>query len=93
MKKDKKTLLANNFKALSDKNRLKILCVLFGKKSLCVSDIAEQLNESVAIVSHHLRALAKVGLVVPKRDGKKTCYLLLNTGFAKDLKRLVCKYK
>ena len=94
MQTSKKHLfLAKNFKALSDKNRLRVLCVIYDRKKVCVSDIAEKLNISVAIVSHHLHALAKAGLVAPNRDGKKVCYLLLKTPFASDLKKLVCKYK
>lgn len=93
MKNNKKLFLAESFKALSDENRLNILCVILDKKTICVSDIAEKLNESVAIVSHHLHQLVKAGLLAPQKEGKKTCYLLLNTDFAKDLKRLVCKYK
>jgi DNA-binding transcriptional ArsR family regulator len=93
MQKDKKNFLAKNFKALADENRLKVLCVIYDKKRVCVSEIAEKLKQSVAIVSHHLHALAKAGLVAPKRDGKRICYLLLNTSFSNDLKKLVCKYK
>ena len=85
--------LSKQFKALSDENRLKILCVIYDRKNVCVSDIAEKLNISVAIVSHHLHALSRVGLVAPMREGKRVCYLLLKTPFTSDLKRLVCKYK
>jgi ArsR family transcriptional regulator len=85
--------LSKQFKALSDENRLKILCIIYDHKKVCVSDIAEKLNISVAIVSHHLHALSKVGIVTPNREGKRICYLLLKTPFAADLKRLVCKYK
>ena len=86
-------LLAKSFKALSDGNRLKILCVIFDLKKICVSEIADKLGLSVAVVSHHLRVLSKVGLVAPEKTGKRVCYLLLKTTFATDLKRLVCKYK
>ena len=85
--------LANSFKALSDLSRLKILCLIYDLKKICVSDIAEKLGLSIAVVSHHLQVLAKVGLVAPEKNGKRVCYLLLKTTFAADLKRLVCKYK
>jgi len=85
--------LSKKFKALGDENRLKILCVIFAKKKICVSEIAKELKISVAIVSHHLKALEKVGIVSPLRTGKNVCYLLLKNSFASDLRRLVCKYK
>lgn len=91
--KQKYLHLAKNFKALGDENRLQILCVIYDQKKVCVSQIAEKLKISVAIVSHHLHALARVGLVAPVKDGKRVCYLLQKTSFTEDLKKLVCKYK
>ena len=85
--------LIKSFKALSDQNRLKILCLIYKNKNICVSDIAEKLSISVAIASFHLHSLSRVGLVSPKRNGKKICYLLCRDSFAKDLKKLICKYK
>jgi ArsR family transcriptional regulator, nickel/cobalt-responsive transcriptional repressor len=62
-------------KALADPERLKIVQAL-RLGPACVSEIAEQLNEVVANVSHHLRVLRKAGLVVDRRRGKNIIYAL-----------------
>ncbi len=85
--------LAKVLRTAGDENRLKILCVIFTKKKPCVSDIAEELGLSIAIVSHHLQALQKEGLLESVRDGKKMCYSLPKSMFVKDLKTFICKYK
>lgn len=85
--------LANKLQVASDHNRLKILCLLFNNKSICVSDIAKALGQSIAITSHHLISLSKAGLVGHSRVGKKICYKLSDEIFAKDLKKFICKYK
>jgi DNA-binding transcriptional ArsR family regulator len=85
--------LAKMMRTAGDENRLKILCVIFEKKKLCVSDIAENLTLSIAIVSHHLQVMAKDGLVLPSREGKRVCYELPKDAFVKDLKKFICKYK
>lgn len=84
--------LASHLLVIGDPSRLKILCVIFNTKKACVSEIAKRLNMSVAIVSHHLRTLAGENIVIPKREGKKVCYLVANKPLIKDLKNLICKY-
>ncbi len=76
-----------------DESRLKILCVIFSKKKVCVSDIAEELGMSVAVTSHHLQVMSKEGLVIAVREGKQTCYGLPKRKFVVDLKKFICKYK
>jgi len=85
--------LAKIMRVVGDENRLKILCIIFGEKKVCVSDIAKKLKLSVAIVSHHLQVMSKEDLVVPVREGKKICYELPKEDFVKDLKKFICKYK
>ena len=85
--------LAKLMRTVGDESRLKILCVIFNDKKICVSDIAEELNMSVAIVSHHLQVMAKEDLVVARREGKRICYELPKGPFVKDLKKFICKYK
>lgn len=85
--------LAQLMRTAGDESRLKILCIIFGKTKVCVSDIATELDVSVAIVSHHLQVMSKQGLVVPVREGKRICYELPKDQFVKDLKKFVCKYK
>lgn len=85
--------LAKIMRTAGDENRLKILCVIFTRKSVCVSDIADELRLSVAIVSHHLQVMAKDGLLIPLREGKRICYELPKDQFVQDLKKFICKYK
>ena len=85
--------LAKLMRTAGDESRLKILCIIFGKKKVCVSDIAEELNMSVAIISHHLQVMSKERLVVPVREGKRICYELPKYKFVIDLKKFICKYK
>jgi ArsR family transcriptional regulator, lead/cadmium/zinc/bismuth-responsive transcriptional repressor len=85
--------LAKLLKITGDESRLKILCVIFDKNKICVSDIASDTHMSVATVSHHLQVMSKENLITPLRDGKKICYQLVKSSFVKDLKKFVCKYK
>jgi len=85
--------LAKLMRTAGDESRLKILCVIFSKKKVCVSDIAEDLGLSIAIVSHHLQVMSKERLVVSIREGKRICYKLPKDAFINDLKKFVCKYK
>lgn len=59
----------NILKALSDKNRLRIIKML-QKKSLCVCEIREILELAVSTVSKHLSILKEAGLIVDWKDGK-----------------------
>lgn len=83
--------LAKKLIVVGDQSRLKILCVIFDKKKVCVSEIAEQLGMSVATVSHHLQSLSKAGLLEPNREGKRVCYMLVKSEFNSDLKNFICR--
>lgn len=85
--------LAKLMRTAGDESRLKILCVIFSKNKICVSDIAKDLGLSVAIVSHHLQVMSGEGIIVSIREGKRICYKLPNDPFVKDLKKFICKYK
>lgn len=85
--------LAKMMRTAGDESRLKILCIIFRRKKVCVSDIAEELDMSIAIISHHLQVMSKESLVVAVREGKRICYKLPEDPFIKDLKKFVCKYK
>lgn len=65
--------LASELKVLSDENRLSILSLL-GTEELCVCHIYESLGLPQNLVSHHLRVLRKVGLVIPEKKGKWIFY-------------------
>ena len=62
-------------KALGSGRRAEIIDVLAqGERS--VEAIAEELGQSLANTSHHLRALARAGLVRTRRDGTRIFYAL-----------------
>ena len=66
-------------KAMADENRAKILYALCQDEELCVCDIANILDISVANASHHLRTLHKQGLVLFRKEGKLAFYSLHNS--------------
>ncbi len=57
------------FKALSDKNRIRILKML-QRKSLCVCEIQAVLKLAVSTVSKHLSILRESGLISDWKEGK-----------------------
>ncbi|MFZ5764915.1 MAG: ArsR/SmtB family transcription factor [Thermodesulfobacteriota bacterium] len=56
------------FKALADPTRLKIMLALAGGE-MCVCDLAACLTVSESAVSHQLRFLRQLQLVVNRREG------------------------
>lgn len=67
--------LVSFLKAISEENRLRILCIL-KKQALCVCEIWQVLDLPQNLVSHHLRVLKDFGLVVSEKDGTKVIYSL-----------------
>ncbi|MFZ2188155.1 MAG: metalloregulator ArsR/SmtB family transcription factor [Candidatus Moraniibacteriota bacterium] len=55
-------------RAVSDPNRLKIICVL-QEGAKCVCEIVPVLGISDKLVSHHLKCLKNIGLLEEERDG------------------------
>ncbi len=55
------------FKALSDRNRLRIFAQLMNGDS-CNCELKEQLGLASNLLSHHLKVLEKAGLVHSRRD-------------------------
>lgn len=84
--------LAKTLLAAGDPARLELLCAVFKNPDRCVSQLAMQTSGSVAITSHHLRALANAGLLQPVRTGKRICYKLRDNDLANDIKKLICKH-
>jgi DNA-binding transcriptional ArsR family regulator len=70
---DHATALADLFRLLGDPTRLKIVVACL-RTPLAVSDIAERLDLSVSLVSHHLRLLKGARLVRGERQGKQVYY-------------------
>ena len=67
--------LEQYFKALADRNRLRILNLLLHGE-LCVCDIQFVLEASQPNVSRHLAYLKNSGLVLDRRDGFRIFYRL-----------------
>lgn len=62
-------------KAMASGRRTEIVDVLAqGERS--VEEVAAELDQSVANTSHHLRAMARAGLVTTRRDGTRIFYAL-----------------
>lgn len=63
-------------KALADPQRLKLVqCLQEGPRS--VTELAEQLDDELRNVSHHLGVLRSAGLVESRREGRQMIYTLL----------------
>jgi len=76
-KTDKSTMQLSStvsfFKAISDKNRLRIVCFLKdGEK--CVCEIVEFLELSQNLVSHHLKVLREQNILYSRKDGVMVFY-------------------
>jgi len=66
---------AERLKALADEDRLRIIQVLrSGPKN--VGEIAGQLKEEIANVSHHLQILKREGIVETEKQGRFVVYRL-----------------
>ena len=71
--------LADLFKVLGDKTRIKLLSLLVVEKEMCVCDIAQLLNMTQSAISHQLRILKQSRLVKSRRDGKAVFYSLADS--------------
>ena len=62
-------------KAMSDANRLRVIEMLTtGEK--CGCDLLDELQVTQPTLSHHMKTLCESGLVIPRKNGKWTCYTL-----------------
>jgi ArsR family transcriptional regulator len=62
-------------RAISDANRLKIICIL-QDGARCVCEIVPAVGISDKLASHHLRHLKNIGLLIEKREGNFIYYSL-----------------
>jgi ArsR family transcriptional regulator, arsenate/arsenite/antimonite-responsive transcriptional repressor len=80
--------LAVHLKAIADPTRLRLLSLMLARPDLeaCTCDLTEPLGLTQPTVTHHLRTLAKAGLIVPdRRVGNFTYYRVVTdalTGLA-----------
>ena len=63
-------------KALSDRNRLRVMAALHIHPELCACQITELLQVTGATVSRHMGILVQAGLVVSRKAGRWTYYQL-----------------
>jgi ArsR family transcriptional regulator len=63
-------------KALSDKNRMRVVAALWRFDELCACQITELLKVSGATASRHLGILQKAGLVDSRKEGRWVYYKL-----------------
>lgn len=61
--------MAAAFKALGDKNRIRILKLLHSGEK-CACKLLEELNISQPTLSHHMKILCKAEIVSGRREGK-----------------------
>jgi DNA-binding transcriptional ArsR family regulator len=67
---------AKIFKALADPHRLEIVDALAAGGSMCGTELAEQLDVSIALLCHHWDVLIDAGLVRKQRVGQlRVCTL------------------
>jgi len=85
--------LLNLFKALGDRNRLNIFkyfcrCSLAGTKENSVNEVRSCCDVDLSVVSRHLAALKKAGVLNAKKEGKNVFYSLNAKEIAKTLREL-----
>ncbi len=83
--------LSEKLSAISDLNRLEIMEIIWTGGKFCVTDIAGELELSVAVVSHHLNVLSQHGFVTSYKEGKRKCYIPIESDFNKHIKKLIYK--
>ncbi|KUK50049.1 MAG: hypothetical protein XD75_0064 [Parcubacteria bacterium 33_209] len=62
-------------KAISEPNRLRILCTL-SKDKICVCELAEKIGIPQNLMSFHLKTLHEVGILEKKREGNNIYYVI-----------------
>ena len=67
------THVAELFRAFSDASRVRIVSVL-STQQMSVRALAHAVGISESAVSHHLRGLRQMGLVVARREGQEVHY-------------------
>ena len=68
------------FKALADRNRLRIVAALNRHDELCACQITELLQVTGATASRHLSVLQHAGLVESRKEGRWVYYRLTQPG-------------
>jgi len=69
--------LANFYKLIADKTRVRILWAL-SNETMCVCDLAVLLNMTKSAISHQLRSLRLANLVKYEKQGREVYYSLID---------------
>ena len=81
-------------KCVADDTRIQILIYLKNGER-CVCEIMKNLHKEQSLISHHLQALRKCGLIKRRREGKKIMYRLIDPSILKllvDIEKLSDKF-
>jgi ArsR family transcriptional regulator len=71
-------------KCVADDTRIQIIIYLKNGER-CVCEIMKNLNKEQSLISHHLQALRRCGLIQRRREGKKIMYRLVDPSISKLL--------
>lgn len=74
---------------VGDERRITLLCALLKSNELTVGEAANATNMSVALASHHLRAMAEADILIARRDGKSVIYCLSDAALVRNLCKLI----
>lgn len=77
--------VARLFFSAADPARVRIVLLLADRGEACVTDLAKELEASVATASHHLRILRECRCVQTVKSGRMACYQLVPNAFTKFL--------
>ncbi|WP_436667249.1 ArsR/SmtB family transcription factor [Latilactobacillus sakei] len=83
--------VAKVFKALSDRNRVKVIDLLSNGEK-CACDLLEEFDFSQPTLSHHMKVLIEAGIVQARKSGKWQHYSLnsdFGDGFGEQVKLLL----
>ena len=87
---DKFSMAAELFKLLGDSSRIRIFWLLCHCEE-CVINLSAMVRMSSPAVSHHLKLLRAMGLVVSRREGKEVYYQAANTELSHQLHHMIEK--
>lgn len=87
---DKFSTAAELFKLLGDSSRTQIFWLLCHCEQ-CVINLSAMMQMSSPAVSHHLKLLRAMGLVVSRREGKEVYYKAANTELSHQLHLMIEK--
>jgi ArsR family transcriptional regulator len=81
-------------KCMADDTRIQILNYLKNGEH-CVCEIMKNLNKEQSLISHHLQALRRCGLIKRRREGKKIMYKIADSSILEllaDVEKLSKKF-